>query len=136
MNAANAFDGLLISPDSFAYRDLTQQDKWIEFSPSFTSLTVVGATTYKGRFRVVGKQCHFQVSLVAATSIASTAGTTYLTLPVTANTGSLAGIAVMSNGTTNVAVGNCHISVSNSRCYLPSQVASGNTFTIAGSYEC
>lgn len=135
MEAANAFDGVLVNVDSFTYRDLTQQDRWIEFTPSFTSLTVVGGTTYKGRFRIVGKQCHFQVSLLAATSIASTAGTTYLTLPVTSNAGSLAGIAVMGNGTTNVAVGNCHISVSNSRCYLPNQTASGNTFTIAGSYE-
>jgi len=133
--SANAFDGVLVNADSFAYRDLTQQDKWNEFTPTFTGLTVVGATTYKGRFRFVGKQCHFQVSLVAATSIASTAGTTYLTLPVNANAGSLTGIATMTNATTNIAVGSCHISVSNSRCYLPTQSASGNTFTIAGSYE-
>lgn len=128
-------DGLEMARDSFAFRDLTKQDRWIEWTPAFTSLTLVGALTSKGRFRVVGKQCFFQVSIVAATSIASTAGTTYLTLPLTANAGSLAGMATMTNETSDVAVGVCHISPSNSRCYPPSQVASGNTFTICGSYE-
>lgn len=135
MIAANAFDGVLVNADSFAYRDLTQQDRWIEFTPTFTSLTVVGATTYKGRFRIVGKQCHFQISMVAATSIESTAGTTYVTLPVTANPGGLAGIASMSNASSNIAVGLCHINISNSLCYLPTHPASNSTFTISGHYE-
>ena len=118
---------------SFAFRDLTGQDKWETFTPVFGSLTVVGATSYTGRYRVVGRSVQFQVSFSAATSIASVAGTDYLTLPITAK--GLAGIATMTNATTNIAVGVCHIDTTNSRCYLPAQVASGNTFTICGSYE-
>ena len=118
---------------SFAYRDLLGQDKWNAFTPVFGSLTVVGGTTYSGRYRVIGRQVQFQVSFSAATSIASVAGTDYLTLPVAAK--GLAGLCVMSNETTNIAVGTCHIDVTTSRCYLPTQTASGNTFLLAGSYE-
>lgn len=124
-----------ISPDtkSFAWRDLTSQDLWPAFTPSFTSLTLVGALTATGRYRVVGASVQFQVSLVAVTSIASTAGTTYMALPIAAK--GLAGVATMTNDTTNIAVGVCHVDTSTSRCYLPSQTASGNTFTVAGWYE-
>lgn len=118
---------------SFAYRDMTGQDLWLSFTPVFGSLTVVGGTTYTGRYRVVGRSVQFQVSFSAATSIASVAGTDYLTLPVMAK--GLSGIATMSNDTTNIAVGICHIDVATSRCYLPAQIASGNTFLLFGVYE-
>ena len=117
----------------FAYRDLLGQDRWNAFTPVFGSLTVVGATTYVGRYRITGKELQFQVSFKAATSIASVAGTDYLTLPVAAN--GLAGLCVMSNDTTNIAVGTCHVDVATSRCYLPTQVASGSTFLLCGAYE-
>lgn len=122
-----------LDESSFASRDIRGADKWTEFPPVFGSLTVVGATTYTGRYRVVGKSLEFQVSFKAATSIASVAGTDYLTLPRAAK--GISGIAVMTNDTTNVAVGLCHIDVSTSRCYLPAQAASGNTFNLRGSYE-
>lgn len=117
---------------SFAYRDLLGVDQWDSFTVS-ASLTVVGATTYTGRYRLVGRQCFFQVSLVAATSIASTAGTHYVSLPVPA--GGIGGAAVMTNDTTNIAVGTCHVDVATSRVYLPTQAASGNTFNVCGWYE-
>lgn len=118
---------------SFSYNDITGQDAWKAFTPVFGSLTVVGATTYTGRYRIVGRLLQFQVSFKAATSIASVAGTDYLTLPKVA--AGLAGLCVMSNDTTNVAVGTCHIDAATSRCYLPAQGASGNTFLLFGSYE-
>jgi hypothetical protein len=121
-----------VDPASFAYKDLTSQDRWESFTVA-VSLTVVGTPTYTGRYRIVGKQCFFQVSLVSSTSIATTAGTHYVTLPITAK--GIGGMATMTNDTTNIAVGVCHIDVSDSRCYLPSQVASGNTFTVAGWFE-
>ena len=127
------FDNLDIDTRSFSYRDLIGQDKWETFTPTFTNLTVVGATTYVGRFRVVGRQCFFQVSLLAATSIASTAGSTYMALPVTPQ--GIAGMGTMANETTDIAVGVCSIDATNGRCYLPSQIASANTFTLAGWYE-
>ncbi len=117
----------------FAHRDLIGQDRWESFTPVFGSLTVVGGATYSGRYRIVGKSVQFQVSFSAATSIASVAGTDYLTLPITAK--GFSGICVMTNDTTNVAVGLCHVDVTTSRCYLPAQVASGNTFLLCGSYE-
>lgn len=123
-----------IDSTSFAYRDLLSVDRWESFTPSFTSLTVVGATSYTGRYRIVGKMMQFQVVFSAATSIASSAGTTYMSLPVAAQ-GAGAGMAVMTNDTTKVAVGTCHVDVTNSRCYLPAQAASGNTFNLAGWYE-
>lgn len=118
---------------SFSYRDIKGQDRWELWTPVFGSLVVVGATTYSGRYREIGKSVQFQVSFKAATSIASVAGTDYLNLPIPAK--GLSGIAVMTNDTTNVAVGLCHIDVATSRCYLPAQVASGDTFLLCGSYE-
>lgn len=129
----NDFDDLPIDRTSFAFRDLLAQDLWQSFTPVFGSLTVVGATTYTGRYRIVGRQLQFQVTFLAATSIASVAGTDYLNLPITAT--GIAGLATMTNDTTNIAVGVCHIDVTTSRCYLPTQVASANTFTLCGSYE-
>ena len=123
----------LVDEKSFAYRDLKSQDVWQSFTPVFGSLTVVGATSYTGRYRIVGRSVQFQVQFSAATSIASAAGTDYLTLPITAK--GISGMAVMTNDTTNVAVGLCHLDVATSRCYLPAQVASGNTFKLCGWYE-
>lgn len=118
---------------SFSYLDSIGQDKWTVFTPVFGSLTVVGATSYAGRYRIVGRSLQFQVQFSAATSIASVAGTDYLNLPVAAK--GLAGMAVMTNDTTNISVGVCHLDVSTSRCYLPTQTASGNTFNLCGWYE-
>lgn len=129
----NAFDDVPVDPRAFAWRDLIGQDKWTPWAPVFGSLTLVGTPVYTGRLRIVGKECQFQVKIVPGTSIASVAGTDYMNLPVSAM--GLSGMATMSNDTTNVAVGVCHVDVAASRCYLPSQLASGNTFLIAGSFE-
>ena len=80
----NDLDDLPLAKESFAYHDILGRDHWYEFTPVFGSLTVVGATSYSGRIRFVGRQCQFQVQFSAATSIASAAGTDYLTLPLAA----------------------------------------------------
>lgn len=129
----NELDDKTLNQRGFAFRDLLGIDRWEAFTPAFTSLTVVGATTYTGRFRVVGRLCQFQVTLLAATSIASTAGTTYMALPVTA--AGIAGIGSMMNNTTNIAVGDGVIDATNSRFYLPTQGASSDTFALYGEYE-
>ena len=129
----NYFDDVEIDTKSFTYRDINGVDRWESFTPSFTSLTVVGATNYSGRYRLIGREVQFQVQFSAATSVASTAGTTYLSLPITAK--GLAGMAVMTNDSSNIAVGICHIDVSTSRCYTPSQTASSSVFNLAGWYE-
>jgi hypothetical protein len=132
---ANGLDDRVLDQNSFAWRDITGQEAWEAFTPVFGALTVVGATNYAGRMRRVGRSVEFQVRFSAATSIASVAGTDYLNLPVTANSQSFAGIATMTNDNSNIAVGVCHIDVATSRCYLPTQVASNNVFTLCGSYE-
>ncbi len=128
----NAFDDIQIDQASFAYADLLGLDRWRAFTVS-ASLTVVGTPTYVGRYKLVGKQGFFQISLVASTSIASTAGTHYVALPVVAK--GLGGQATMTNATTKIVVGDCHIDVASSRAYLPSQIASGDTFIVSGWYE-
>lgn len=130
----NALDDEFIDKLSFSYRDIRGRDSWDTFTVT-ASLTLVGAATYLGRYRFVGKLCEFQISAVAATSIAATAGTHYFDLPVTAEAKSIGGVATMTDNTTNIAVGVCHIDVATSRCYVPTLLASGDTFTICGSFE-
>ncbi len=130
-----SLDDEVDNKQGFAFQELKGKDRWIAFTPVFGSLTVVGDTNYSGRLKIVGKQCFFQVKFSAGTSIASVAGTDYLTLPVTANSQSFSGMGTMTNDTTNVAVGTCHIDTATSRCYLPGQVASGNTFNLSFWYE-
>ena len=123
----------LINIGGFADRDLQGIDQWESFTPVFGSLTVVGATTYVGSLRIMGKSVSGQVTFKAATSIASVAGTDYLNLPIAAK--GLTGFGVMTNDTTNIAVGLCHLDVSTSRLYLPTQAASGQTFNLYFTYE-
>jgi hypothetical protein len=73
------------------------------------------------------------VKFSAATSIASVAGTDYLTSPI--NMKGLSGMGIMTNDTTNIAVGVCHVDVSTSRIYLPTQVASANVFNLFAEFE-
>lgn len=128
----NPFDGAQIDEKSFSYRDLLSLDRWEPFTVS-TNLVAVGTPVYVGRFRVVGRECQFQASLVAGTSVATTTGVHYLALPIAAK--GLAGEATMTNTSTNISVGACAVNVSTSRCYLPSQVPSAATFAVAGRYE-
>lgn len=129
----NQLDDKQLDQTSFSYNDLIGLDNWKTWTVAFGSLTVVGTPTYTGRFRVLGKSVQFQVSLVASTSVASTAGTDYLTLPVTAK--GVAGFAYMTNASTMISCGECHIDVANSRCYLPTQNACSDAFNIVGWYE-
>ena len=128
----NELDGIVLNKLGFAYRDLLGTDRWETFTVT-ASLTLVGAATYVGRYRIVGAQCFFQISAVAATSIASTAGTHYFDLPRAAK--GIGGVATMTDDTTNIAVGVCHVDAATSRCYTPTLVASGDTFTVNGWYE-
>jgi hypothetical protein len=130
---ANDFDNLFIDKTSFSYRDLLAQDTWNSFIPIFGSLTVVGTPNYSGRYRTIGKLAQIQVKFTASTSIASTAGTDYLTSPIAIK--GLSGMGHMTNDTTNIAVGLCHVDVTTSRIYLPTQVASANVFNLFAEFE-
>lgn len=126
-------DDMRLDDTGFAYLNILGRDKWYAWTPVFTNLTVVGATSYIARQRTVGHLCQAQVKMSAATSIASTAGSTYLALPL--NAMGLTGFCVMTNDTAKTAVGLGHIDVTNSRMYLPSQVASGNIFHLFMEFE-
>jgi hypothetical protein len=127
----NDLDGIDLNKNGFAYRDLISQDRWTEWTPTYSFATATSLTV-SGRFKVVGKTCYFQVK-VSGTSMATTAGTSYVDLPIAA--AGYAGTGIMSNDTTNVTVGSGHLDVATSRFYPPGQAASGNTFTMAGWFE-
>lgn len=129
----NPFDDIVIDEVSQSYLDLRGIDRWLPWTVMRTGWTDVGTPTVTGRHHLAGKVCHWQVSVVPSTSIATTAGTSYIALPMMAR--GLSGIVIMFNATTNIAVGVGGIDVTNSRAYLPTQAASGNTFTIAGYHE-
>ena len=120
----NYFDNVEIDRRSFAYRDLLSQDLWDTFTVS-ASITVFGTATYSGRYRIAGKRCEFQISAVATTSIATTAGTSYFSLPIAAK--GIGGMATMSNDTSNVAVGVCHVDVATSRVIFSGRAAERST---------
>jgi len=123
-----------LDPQSFSSQDLIGQSRWLtDWTPVRTSWTDVGTPVVTGRYRIVGRACEFQVKVVPGTTIATTAGTSYIGLPVAA--AGLAGEATMQDITTNVAVGVCVIDTVNSRAYVPTQGASGDTFVVAGKFE-
>jgi hypothetical protein len=128
----NAFDDANIDQTSCAYNQLLGLDRFESFTVS-ASITVVGTPTYVGRYRRNGSVCEFQISAVATTSVAMTAGTSYFNLPTGAK--GIGGVATMVNTSTNVAVGACAIDVTNGRVYPPAQAASAATFAICGQYE-
>lgn len=129
----NAFDDATLDMTAFSWRDLFGLDKWETWTPVRTSWTDVGTIVVTAKYNVRGRICHFSIKVVPGTSIATTAGTSYVSLPIPAK--GLGGIATMVNRTANTAVGVCVIDETNSRVYPPAQVASGNTFYLNGSYE-
>ena len=127
----NAFDDIEINKFGFSWRDLLGQDKWETWTPTYSFATATSLTV-SGRFRLVGRQCFFQVKSTG-TSLATTAGTSYIDMPIAAN--GYGGNGVMSNDTTNISVGSGHMDIATSRFYPPTQGASANDFIFAGWYE-
>lgn len=130
-----------------AWRDLINADKYqvqtqagVAFASEFPGMVTVGTPTYTLRWRDVGKACQFEMEFQSTVSIASVAGTDYFKLPLAAANPTSAqpygkgGIGAMVNRTTNVAVGLCVLDLTNSRCYLPAQAASGALFQVSGWY--
>ena len=130
----NIFDDADIDTKGFAYRDILGLDRWDPYTVT-ASTFISGNVSTVGRFRLIGKECQFQVALSASVSVSSTAGVHFVNLPTVAK--GLGGIATMTDATTKVAVGICHIEVSTTpgRVYLPTQAASGDIFKICGRYE-
>ena len=108
---------------------------WTTWTPTRTDWTDVGSPTVTARYCQIANLVSFQIKVVPSTTVATTAGTSYISLPVSAGASALAGEASMMNITTLIAVGTCALDIANSRCYVPSQLATGNTLTISGAYE-
>ena len=107
--------------------------RWTSFTAARTGWTDVGTPTVTARYCQIGGAVFFQVKVVPGTTVATTAGTSYISLPVAA--AGLSGHASMGDATTLISVGQCVFDVANSRCYVPSQVATADILTIAGFYE-
>ena len=127
----NELDDKTLFKQGFAYLNLLNQDRWESWTVAYSFATATSLTVV-GRYKVVGRQCFFQVQS-SGTSIATTAGTSYITLPLTAI--GYGGQGQMDNVTANTTVGVGVISVANNRFYPPTQGASGNTFTFSGWFE-
>lgn len=128
----NALDNKSLHETGFAFSDLLGRDRWeTTWTPAYSFATATNLTVV-GRFKVVGRMCLWQVQS-SGTSLATTAGTSYIDLPIAAK--GYGGVGVMSNDTANTAVGIGHIDVANSRFYPPTQAASGDTFIFSGWYE-
>lgn len=106
---------------------------WSAFTPARTGWTDVGAPTVTGRSCKVNNLAYFQVKVVPATTTATVAGTSYIALPYTAL--GLGGDGSMIDLTTLIGIGNCVISVANSRIYVPTQTATGDALIVAGWFE-
>lgn len=113
----------------------TLQGAWASWAPTRTGWTDVGTPTVTARYCRVGNLIFFQIKVVPETSVATVAGTSYVSLPVAAGASGIAGDASMMDTTALTAIGGCVFDISNSRCYVPAQIATGDTLTIAGFYE-
>ena len=127
----NDLDDIILDKRSFAYREIIGQDKWETWTVTYSFVTATSLTVV-GRFHTIGKQCFFQVKS-SGTSLETTAGTSYIDLPITA--AGYGGSGTMMNDTSNVAVGVGHIDVATNRFFPPSQGPSANNFIFAGWYE-
>ena len=127
----NEFDNAIIDKRSFSYRDVLGQGKWETWTVSYSFATATSLTV-SGRFLVVGNLCFFQVKSTG-TSLATTAGTSYIDMPIAAK--GYGGNGMMADDTTNISVGTGPVDVATNRFYPPTQGASGNDFVFTGFYE-
>lgn len=109
---------------SAVYDSLIGILKWQDFTPSY-SFTTATSLTVTGKMLIALGMCFVQVKSTG-TSLQTTAGTSYITFPITGS--GLTGFGVMTNDTAKTAVGTGHVDVANGKFYPPTQAASGNNF--------
>jgi hypothetical protein len=124
--------GTIISGGAVAGSNISA---WASWTPTRTGWTDVGAAVVTARYCQIGNVIHFQVKIVPGVTTATTAGTSYISLPVSMGASSLAGDGSFMDNTTFISIGPCVFNPANSRCYVPTQAATGDTLTIAGWYE-
>lgn len=129
----NKLDGLELFTQGFSFRDIIGQDRWTAFTLIRGAWTDVGTPTVTAYWRDVGAQCFLQAKIVPATSVATTTNVSYIDLPRPAK--GLAGEGSMQNLTTHATIGGCVVDTSNSRLYLPTWAASGNTILLWATWQ-
>ena len=118
----------------FAARDLRGMDRWETYTPTRTGWTDVGTPTVSGRFRLVGKQCFWQVIVTPGTTCATTGGTSCVSLPVTPAPGT-AGDGVATDATGFRSIGALAYDMTNKLAYIETYAATAHVFHLAGNYE-
>lgn len=113
----------------------TNLTAWTAFTTTRTGWTDVGAPTVTGRYCQVRNVIFFAIKVMPGTTVATVAGTSYCSLPVAAGANAIGGEAVMNDLTTLISTGAAVIDTANSRVYVPTKTATGDTLTIYGSYE-
>lgn len=101
----------------------------LSWTPVATNLTVVTGATLTGSYTRVGNQIHFTISIATTGTTASTAGTTSITLPVTAADNGICTAAAL---TSFASYGNGIIAANTMTIYPPSWAATANTVVITG----
>lgn len=107
------------------------------WTPTFTNLTVVlggGSVTYAGRYSRIGRTVFYTIKITTTggATTASTAGTTYCTIPIAASEDDT---VTTSNKTTLLGIGVGLLDSTNDRCYPSTWTATSNTIVISGKYE-
>lgn len=131
--AINQLDGFELFTQGFAFRDIIGQDRWTKFTPIRTGWTDVGAPTIAATWRDVGAQCFLQMRVAPGTTVATTAGTSYIDLPRPA--AGISGEGSMQDFTTKLWIGGCMVDVTTSRLYVPTWAASGDTILLWASWQ-
>lgn len=107
------------------------------WTPTFTNLTVVlggGSVTYSGRYSRIGRTVFYTIKITTTggATTASTAGTTYCTIPIAASEDDT---VTTSNKTTLLGIGVGLLDSTNDRCYPSTWTATSDTIVISGKYE-
>ena len=107
------------------------------WTPTFTNLTVVlggGSVTYSGRYSRIGRTVFYTIKITTTggATTASTAGTTYCTIPIEASEDDT---VTTSNKTTLLGIGVGLLDSTNDRCYPSTWTATSDTIVISGKYE-
>lgn len=105
---------------------------WFSFTPTYTSLTVVGASAHTGKYCINGRMVTIQFVTAAATSVASTADTTYMNLPFTPASQGL--FITLNNSTYATSYGNGVFTNGLTRAYMPAISATAGV-TSFGSFQ-
>ena len=116
--------------------DISDYSANLTWTPVATNLTTVGTPTITGNYTVVGRVVFYHISIVPSTSTASTANSTFITLPITVtgtNTNCDGTVAATTTYAENFGNG-CNQGTT-ATVYTPTWSASAHVISISGWYR-